>query len=232
MTRAAIFIALAACAHREAEAEYPREEHTCDPKGAEIAQYREQPDLERELFADEIELRGSCPRTTHDVVWGIDAIMDKVERESTTPECSGACQPMREALPAMDHAHDLEDETLQRECTIAVTKLDAKIRSGCRHVCLVERREQASKAIFVRVMRGLWAFREKLTKSKCGDEEVRHMWRASGLPLPPKRFVLATTETPAMTAEGAFYPGGPHLRLQLLEEDAGCGQAQWGVNRW
>jgi hypothetical protein len=159
--------------------------------------------------------------------------MEDVERESMTPaDCSGACRPMREALPAIDRAHDLEDETLQRECTNAVTKLDAKIRAGCRHVCLVERREQASKSIFARVMRGLWAFDGKLEKTKLADAEVRRMWTTAGVSLPPKRFVLGTTDEPAMTAAGAFYPGGPQLRLKLSVQDAGCGATAWGVNTW
>ena len=227
-------VALVACGqHHDAEPEYPRAEHeNCDPKGATIAQYREQPDLERELFPDEIALRGTCAPPSHEFEWRIDAIMDKIERESLTrAECSGACEPMHESLPALDRAHDLEDETLQGECSKAVTKLDAKIRAGCRHVCLVERREQASKAIFARVMRGLWSFDHKLAKTKLGDAEVRSMWRGAGVPLPPKRFVLGTTETPTMTAAGAFYPGGPPLRLQLAEESAGCGETAWGVDR-
>jgi len=233
MKRLALVALMACGSHPSAEADYPREPHPCDPKGADIAQYREQPDLERELFPDEIALRGTCAPSSHETEWGIDRIMDKVERESTgIPECSGVCEPMRQSLPALDRAHDLEDETLQRECTNAVTKLDAKIRSGCRHVCLVMRREQASKAIFARVMRGLWSFEGKLQKTKLGDAEVRGMWLHAGLPLPPKRFVLGATETPTMTAAGAYYPGGPSLRLQLAEENAGCDQTAWGVNRW
>ena len=234
MKRLALLALTMACGnHHDGEAEYPRERRPCDPKGADIAQYREQPELDRELLPDEIALRGTCSRRRLDTVFGIDRVMDQVESESMQPEeCSGECHPMEQALPRIDPAHDLEDETLQRECTAAVTKLDEKIRSGCRHVCLVLRRERASKAIFARVMRGLWAFDGKLTKTKLGDAEVRRMWRDARLPLPPKRFVLGTTETPTMTAAGAYYSGGPMLRLQLLEEDAGCDVTAWGVNRW
>ena len=233
-----LFLALMACAgHHDAEVEYPRREehdqHPCDPKGATNAQYHEQPDLQRELFPDEIALEGTCMRPSHETVWDVDRIMSEVERESmATADCSGACQTMQEALPVLDRAHDLEDETLQRECTAAVKKLDAKTRAGCRHVCLVERREQASKAIFARVMRGLWAFDGKVQKTKLGDAEVRHSWQVAGMSLPPKRFVLGTTEEPAMTASGAFYPGGPSLRLKLSEQNAGCGATAWGVSTW
>jgi hypothetical protein len=234
---APLLVALVACAGHEKpaeEASNPHERHPCDPKGADIAQYWEQKPLERELFPDEIALRGTCMSRSSEMTWGYDRIVDKVERESMMKaDCSGACKPMNESLPQIDRAHDLEDETLQRECTAAVTKLDAPIRAGCRHVCLVQRREQASKAIFARVMRGLASFEGKLQKTKLGDAEVRRMWKEAQLPLPPKRFVLGTTEAPeTMTAEGAYYPGGPLLRLRLLEEDAGCDVTAWGVNRW
>jgi len=237
MRRLALLALIACSSHHDAEVAYPREQeherHPCDPKGADIAQYREQPDLERELFPDEIALRGTCTPLRHDTVCGIDRIMDQIEVDAMSAvECSGACAPMRESLPALDRAHDLEDETLQRECTAAVTKLDSKIRTGCRHVCLVQRREQASRAIFARVMRGLWAFNGKLTKAKLADADVRRMWKDAQLPLPPRRFVLGTTDTPTMTAAGAYYPGGPPLRLQLAEEDAGCDVTAWGVDRW
>jgi hypothetical protein len=228
-------VALMACGSHHEEAEYPprQEQHDCDRKGAKIAQYTEQPDLQRELSPEEIALQGTCTRTSHPTEWHIDRIIETVENESmTTADCSGACQPMRAALPALDRTHDLEDETLQRDCTAAATKLEAKIRAGCSHVCLVLRREQASKAIFVRVMRGLWAFNRKLEKKKLGDAEVRHLWDVAGVSLPPRRFVLGTTDEPAMTASGAYYLGGPSLRLKLSEQEAGCGDTAWGVNTW
>lgn len=235
MKRLAFVVALVACAGHEKPTDdpYAHERHPCDPKGADIAQYWEQTGLDRELFPDEIALRGTCMRRSAGVAWSHDRVADEVERESmTNVDCSGVCSPMNESLPTIDRAHDLEDETLQRECTAAVTKLDAPIRAGCRHVCLVERREQASKAIFARLMRGLASFEGKLQKTKLGDAEVRRMWKDAQLPLPPKRFVLGTTDTPTMTAAGAYYPGGPLLRLRLLEEDAGCDVTAWGVNRW
>ncbi len=236
-------LALAACArgHAEVASDYdPHEErnHPCDPKGADVAQYAEPPALEHELFPDELALRGKCidEPERRDMTRNARELAMDLTRDvlSSRRECDGICEPMRAALPELDEKHDLEDETLQRECTAAVGKLDARVRGGCRHVCLVDRRRLASKAIFARIMMGLYTFEAKVPAATYDDAQVRRLWTEEKLPLPPRRFHLATTigKLTTMTAEGAFYPGGPLLRLRLVEGDAGCGQSQWTVDKW
>jgi hypothetical protein len=239
MKRFAALLVLAACAHHHAEeasSDYvpdSRREHPCDPKGAEVARYVEPAALERDLSPDELALRGECfdhhtesmyrPRTPDEL--SMDLMRDVL---SGGRECTGVCAPMNKALPDLDDKHDLEDETLQRECTAAAAKLEAKIRGGCRHVCLVERRKLASKAIFARTMRGLFTFARGLPDG--GD--ARQAWTAANLPLPPRRFRLEIVPGKEMRADGAFYSGGPPLRLRLVEGNAGCGQSQWTVDTW
>ncbi len=231
------FCALVACARHDAEAEYPREErHPCDPKGADVARY-EDPPIDDELFPDELALRGKCDEQpmTRDMTRRVHETVDAVEAHARGHRsCSGVCEPFRAALPQLDDKHDLEDETFQSECTAAVAKLDANVRGGCRHVCLVERRLEGSRMLFARVMRGLDAFESKLPNVALGDAEVRRMWSDEKLPPPPKRVRLATTigADTAMTAEGTLYPSGPALRLRLARGDAGCGATEWTVDRW
>ena len=238
MRSLALACVLVACGHHDAE--YPREEHQCDPKGADVAFYVDPPTIEGELFPDEVALRGRCIEPASR---GIDmqrnvsetvAMAEERARGERLRTCDGACEPYRAALPAIDEKHDLEDETFQRECASAVASLDEKIRGGCRHVCLVERRHQGARVLFARVMRGLDAFEAKVPPRVLGDAEVRRMWSDKTLALPPKRFRLTTTATdpPMMSAEGTMYPGGPALRLRLLYGSAGCGLGQWTVDAW
>jgi len=132
------------------------------------------------------------------------------------------------SLPPLGDAHDLEDETLQRECTVAVTKVDPKLQAQCRHICLVDRRELASMAIFARTMLGLWSFKDHRPPQSA---DAHKTWLDAKLPPLPKRFRL-TIEKDTMSADGTMYPGGPPLRLRLTEGSAGCGQSEWTVDRW
>ncbi len=230
--------ALMACAHHDVEAREPEERHPCDPKGADVAQYQEPAELDGALFPDELALRGKCDeeRSQRDMTRSAQEVSRSLAREvlSDHRSCDGVCEPMRASLAPLDDKHDLEDETLQRECTTAVGKLAEKVRAGCRHVCLVDRRRLASKAPFARVMGGLDWFEAKLPANAAGDAEVRAMWTRESLPLPPRRVHLAITsgEEHTMTAEGAFFPGGPPLRLRLVYGAAGCGLYQWTVDAW
>jgi hypothetical protein len=232
---AAMFVA--ACAHTHAEFRPDEGRHPCDPSGPEVARYVEPADLDAWLLPDELALRGKCwkqPTSSPDF-----SVQDRVRNLSRALEagfdCSGACRPMRAALPRLDESHDLEDETLQRECAAAAGKLGAAIRVGCQHVCLVERRKLAARAIFARVMAGLYAFARKPFGS--GPDEfdgaVRNRWTAAKLPLPPRRFHLRVrTNQDTMSAEGTLYPGGPTLRLELTKTDTGCGASDWTVLPW
>jgi hypothetical protein len=238
MKRAFALLALAACAHGHAEAREPEERHPCDPNGADVAQYQEPAELDDALFPDELALRGKCDeeRSSRDTTRNPQEVSINLARQvlSNRRTCDGVCEPMRSSLAPLDDKHDLEDETLQRECTTAVGKLDERVRAGCRHVCLVDRRRLASKALFARVMGGLFWFEAKLPGKAAGDAEVRAMWTSESLPLPPRRVRLAITsgKENTMTAEGAFFPGGPPMRLRLVYGDAGCGLYQWTVDAW
>ncbi len=238
MRRLAASLVLAACAHHDVESREPREQHPCDPKGADVARYADPEPLAHELFPDELALRGKCEEepSSRDMTRSAREVAPELTREviAGRRSCDGVCEPMRASLPELGEKHDLEDETLQRECTAAVAKLDERVRGACRHVCLVDRRKLASKAIFARTMQGLDAFEDKLPSASADDAQVRRMWTDAKLALPPRRFHLATTvgESPTMSAEGAYYPGGPLLRLRLVRGNAGCGYSQWTVDTW
>jgi hypothetical protein len=231
-----VLVALVACGGHEAAHPNNDEHHPCDPKGADVAQYQE-PAIDKDLFPDELTLRGKCTEDTpsRDFTRNSFEAAQALEQQGTRHRsCNGVCEPFRAALPPLDEKHDLEDETFQRECTSAVGGLEEKVRGGCRHVCLVERRLQGSRTIFARTMRGLNAFEDKLPSAVLGDADVRRMWTEKTLALPPRRVRLATTigADPSMTADGTLYPGGPALRLRLARGDAGCGLTQWSVDRW
>jgi hypothetical protein len=83
-------------------------------------------------------------------------------------------------------------------------------------------------AIFARTMLGLFSFEKQ--RPPLGAD-AHKAWLAAKLPPLPKRFRL-TVEKDTMSADGTMYPGGPPLRLRLVEGDAGCGQSQWTVDRW
>lgn len=228
----AIALLLTACLHNTVAPTEPEEHHPCDPRGADVARYAEPEELETALFTDERTLRGEC--RTEPVDARFDTVSETVTaltREVGSETCTGACEPMRGALPVLDTTHDLEDNTLQRECTAATAKLGAELRAGCRHVCIVDRRRLASKAIFARVMSGLFAFASRLPAANADDEAVRRTWHDAGRPLPPKRFHLSADPT-TMSADGTFYPGGPALKLRLMLGDAGCGRTSWTVLPW
>jgi hypothetical protein len=232
----AFVLALTACGGHHEAADYPRDEHdNCDPKGADVARWVE-PSLDDTLFPDEIALRGKCTEEAlvRDYTRNPNELAAALQSQASDGHrsCDGVCEPFRAALSKLDDHHDLDDDTFQRECTLAVTKLDEKIRGGCRHVCLAERRLQGARMLFARVMRGLYAFEGKVAKIARSDADVRRMWSEQGVALPPKRVRLATTTSAEMTAEGTLYPGGPALRLRLALMNAGCDQMEWSVERW
>jgi hypothetical protein len=112
---------------------------------------------------------------------------------------SARCDPVRAALRPLDDAHDLEPETLQKECDAASSTADASIRLACRAGCFAERAHRADLLGWTRALKGVAAFDPKRVdflklEASCAAKDARAVWTCAGLPLPPKRFQLGYQE--------------------------------------
>ncbi len=239
MKRACVLLAsFVACAHDQVrspdEWREENEHHPCDPTGADVARFEAPKELSASLSREELELRGTCdsPNADRYETRRPSEVASHAMTDVFSHRCSGDCEPMRAKLPAFDEQHDLEDAKLLDECAAAVKILPAKIRASCGRVCVVDRREQAAHAIFARVFAGLFALEGHIPDHDAGDAEIRATWRASKAPLPPARFHFSATAKTTVSAMGELYPGGPVLKLRLIEGDAGCDQSQWTVLAW
>jgi hypothetical protein len=121
---------------------------------------------------------------------------------------SARCDPVRAALRPLDDAHDLEPDTLQRECDATSSNADPSIRIACRAGCFAERTHRAELLSWTRALKGVVAFDPKRVdflklEASCAamssppqlqDGLARALWTCAGLPLPPKRFRLGFQE--------------------------------------
>jgi hypothetical protein len=171
---------------------------------------------------------------------------------------SNRCDPVRAALRPIDDAHDLEDETLIKDCDDASARADEAVRLACRAGCWAERRHTAEIAAWSRALKGVAAWNSNAkrtdllelerscpamkTPPHTKDALGRALWMCAHLPLPPKRFEIGYQKRWKRDAQGQptapftldsmdvriYEDEGRRMREVEYQECSGAG-SRWAV---